>query len=170
MSQFSWNDLKMDLETQELVKLLIKNEKNPENEIAYDKIEAEVFETFHLIEDGRSKKMNCKVIDHKRNVDYLFNVLITDRPDTYSISLLSYEFQRILLRFDFGQNQIHTNNYGTKNVYKVIGPHVHVFDLPQKYAEKNVIPISELEDFVNLRNIADVCHKFIKETNIKRRC
>lgn len=169
MTQFSWKDLDLNDEDIQLVKTLIENEKNPKNELEFHKIEKQIIETLD-IDCSKTNKMRCKVIDHEREIEYLFNVLLTKRSDKFNIGLFSLEYQKFLLRFDFGDTLRHKNNYGTENEYMVFGPHIHVFDLPDKRSEKNVIPIESVESFKNLYHIADIFDKFVKATNITRRC
>lgn len=159
---FDWSDITFDGISGDEIKKYIESEKNPENELDYDKIEKIIFEELDL---NLAWKRRCTILDEKRDIKYILNVHRTEIHNRFSIALINQNLGNVLLRFDFGDH-IHRNNCGTNREYKVFGSHIHVWAPSSKHANKNVIPITELEDFKNIYNIALAFDKFVQTTNI----
>lgn len=141
---------------------LIKYEKNPDKPLEYKKVYSWIVET--LVFSNETKR--CNVMDPERDIMYLLNVHTTPSPDFFSISLIFVETNRHLVRFDFGNTLRHTNNKGTNKEEIIVGSHVHFNAPPGKYDAKNVIPIGNIEEFVNLKTIHDAWNQFTRYANI----
>lgn len=73
-----------------------------------------------------------------------------------------------LIRLDFGTNLRHINNFGTANEEIVRSSHAHINSPAGKYTPKNVVPISEIDEFKNIKEIKAGLDEFISYTNIKK--
>lgn len=167
MNKFKWDDLHFNSEEKKEICNLIENEKNPENELSYTKIEEDIISTLSI---DSANNMSCYVIDYERNIKYDFKVHRTGMDDKFSIGLLNFVEKKFLLRFDYGSTLRHVNNRGDDNEYTVVGPHIHVWSEPNKYSNKNVIPIENTKDFKNIYHISEVFDKVVTVSNIRRRC
>lgn len=167
MHKFKWNDLHFSDEEKQEIRILIENEKNPENELSYSKIEEDIISSLDI---DPSNNMSCYVIDYKRNIKYDFKIHKTKIADRFSIGLMNLTEGNFLLRFDYGSTLRHKNNIGCDNEYTVVGAHIHVWAKTDKYSNKNVIPIENTKDFRNIYHISEVFDKVITVSNIRRRC
>lgn len=144
-------------------KKLIQNQKNPISLLEYNEVYNQVANT--LIHTSNTYK--CQIIDKNEKIEYCFSTHTSPLPTNFSIGLRIAKNNIHLIRFDFGENLRHTNNFGQKNECVIIGSHVHILSSPDKRAPKNVIKIDNINGFKNLKIINDVFQKFISYTNIK---
>ena len=145
------------------VQTLIEAEKNPEFPLEYRDVYNQIVNSFiHL-----AGKYKCTVIDRSRDVVYKLMILCTPIKTKFSISLMFSESHYHLIRFDFGEDLRHINNYHSDNEKEILGSHVHLNAPPGKHNAKNVIPISSIDEFKNIKIIKDAFLEFIKYTNIK---
>lgn len=142
---------------------LIEYEKNPTDPLKYNDIYNQIVTTFL----PQSKTFKCSVKDNSRNIVYKFNAHTTPISTNFSIGLIIDKNKYHLLRFDFGKDLRHINDFGTDHEKTIIGSHVHIYAPSGKYIPKNVIPISSYKDFKNLKSIVEVMDKFVSYVNIK---
>lgn len=156
---------KFDIENLDKVtiKYLINAEKHPDNEMKYKEIINQIEQS--LIIDNDSYR--CKVTDTKREIVYDFQIHTTPLETNFSIGLMFTGYDIHLVRFDFGDNLRHKNNVGTTQETVVLGSHAHFYAQSNKYIPKNVVPIGDIKEFVNISKIKDALLKFIDYTNIK---
>ncbi|KRL84035.1 DUF6978 family protein [Ligilactobacillus apodemi] len=159
------NKYDLDNLTEQEIAKLIENEKNPENLMNYQDIYNQIVSTL-IYESGAYR---CNVKDLERNILYEFTVHTTPIQSRFSIGLRFLDVKKHLLRLDFGNTLRHKNNQNKDNEYVVYGSHAHIYSSDNKYEPKNVIPISDLDEFKNLKYIRDVFLEYIRYTNIKER-
>lgn len=143
-------------------KKIIHNQKEPKSILEYNEVYNQVANT--LIYTSNTYK--CQIIDKNEKIEYCFSTHTTPLPTNFSIGLRIEKNNIHLIRFDFGENLKHTNNYGEKDEYVVLGSHVHILAEPNKRTPKNVIKIDDITSFKNLKIINDVFRQFISYTNI----
>ncbi|WP_235971898.1 DUF6978 family protein [Limosilactobacillus urinaemulieris] len=129
------------------VRTLIEAEKNLTNELEYQEIVNQIQQTLIL----SSHTYRTSVEDEKRKIIYQFQVHSTPIATRFSVGLMFIDNRIHLIRLDFGDDLRHTNNYGTDNEIVVLGSHAHVYSPAGKYISKNVIPISSIEEFKNIK-------------------
>lgn len=139
---------------------LIKNEKK--KILEFKNVYNELVNTFI----NQSQKYHTVIIDAKEDVEYIINILETPIQTTFTITLRFKDDPHHLLRFDFGNELRHKNDYGKPTQYSVIGSHLHIYALPDKKSIKNVVPISNIKEFKNISIIADAYAEFVRYTNI----
>lgn len=142
---------------------LIQNQKEPKSILEYNGVYNQVANT--LIHTSSTYK--CQIIDKNEKIEYCFSTHTTPLPTNFSIGLRIEKNNIHLIRFDFGENLRHKNNFGQKNEYVITGPHVHILSSSNKRVPKNVIKVDNINSFKNLKIINDVFQQFISYTNIK---
>lgn len=142
---------------------LINYEKNPKTPLDYTYVYNSIA-TSLVVKRG---KYQAIIVDNNQNISYYLDVLATPVNTTFTISLRVQKNNLHLIRFDFGEMLRHKNNYGKNNEYYVHGSHVHINSLPNKESPKDVIPISNIDEFKNLKTIQDAFQEFVVYTNIK---
>ncbi|MCZ9310655.1 hypothetical protein PAF15_01520 [Weissella koreensis] len=154
-----------DLEnlTNTQVNKLIKDKKNPVEVLKFDEIYSELLS---LLIPGIYKD-NTIIFDKDEDIEYILHVFQSPLPDHFSIGIRFKSISMTLIRFDFGSDLRHKNNYGQTDEYCVTGPHVHVYSSDLKHEPKNVTPLSAYSDFKNINIIKEAFTKFLNYTNIK---
>lgn len=143
---------------------LLFAEKTASKKLDFDKIRNELF-TLNIKTESRAYK--TKFTDLGNDIEYMLHVFDTPFDTEFSISIRFIDYDLTMLRFDFTQTKIHTNNFGTEHEQKNAEPHIHFFSPNDKYIKKNVIPISRIAKFKNLSIIAETLEEFIGYTNLK---
>lgn len=147
------------------VRMLIEAEKNPDNILEYREIINQIQESLIIVS---AHTYRCVVKDKMRKIIYNFQVHTTPISTNFSVGLMFLENKVHLIRLDFGTNLRHINNFGTANEEIVRGSHAHINSPAGKYTPKNVIPISEIDEFKNIKEIKAGLDEFISYTNIKK--
>ena len=154
----------MDLDalTEIEINQLIKNLKNPKKLLDFDAIYDDLVNSFNPM----NQKYKAELLDEQENIEYVLNVLETPIKTNFTIALRFQENPHHLLRFDFGQDKRHINNFNSDQAYTIVGSHIHIYSLPDKNSPKNVIPINDISEFKNVSILAEAFIKFIEYTNI----
>lgn len=142
---------------------LIEAEKHPKSLLKFQDVYNQIKNTLVIL----TNSYRCEIVDETRNIFYKLLVHTTPVETTFSISLMFLENHYHLIRFDFGKSLRHVNYIGTDHEEVVVGSHVHYNASPSKYDAKNVLPISDISEFKNIKVIKDAFLKFIDYTNIK---
>lgn len=162
MLNIDYSILNLDKQTLSKVMKLIEAEKHPDNVIEFNDIFMRFVRT--LTTDVTSGR--CVITETLTDLRYILDYHLTPISTQYTIQLRNPKTNIILVRFDFGNTIRHTNNRNEPNEYKVVGSHIHIYADPDKHTLKNVIPISTIDNFPNIKIIVDAFIAFLQYTRV----
>lgn len=147
---------------------LLYAEKLIENDNAIEKII-----NTNLITEVNSYKFKLKDSNNDsiqfniNGILYEINIHQSKTQDKFTINIRFEGIDLCMIRFDFGNNLRHTNNVNKDNEYVVVGSHIHFFSNTDKYATKNVLPMSRVNKFKNLNDLSNAVIKLMNYMNIR---